>query len=275
MKKFLKIIGIILGLIVIVYLSVVIGKNVVASKFKPNVTNTAADKTITTPAVNEVDNSITDKEDNIAKKVDDSKDFVYEKEVKEINETYDKENNYTFADEIRLPYINIDSDEVERINSKLQEKFNSAKNSMQKEEYGFNFNRMDYEEHIVADKYIGLSITEMLVHVPGGDFVEDFTLYNFDLQDGGKKLTKREVIEKFNLTPNELEDKVKDALKKNYDEYDTANEELGSFDEYMSNSKYHFENLQVLITGEKTLDIYLEYPVGPEGVRMGILSVDV
>lgn len=274
MKKFFKIIGIILGLIIIVYLSVIIGKNVIANKIKPNKVNTAADKTITTPVVNEVDDSTTE-EDNVAKKVDDSKDFVYEKEVKEINETYDKENNYTFEDKIRLPYININSEDAERANNKLQQNFNSAKNSIQKDEYGFNFTRMDYEEHIVYDKYIGLSVCEMPVHVPGGDFLEYYTLYNFDIQDGGKKLTKREVIEKFNLTPNELEEKVKEALKKNYYEYDYPDEDFGTFDEYMSNSKYHFENLQVLITGEKTLDVYFEFPIGPEGIRTGVLSIDV
>lgn len=272
MKKFLKIIGVILGLIIVIYLSVVIGKNVVASKIKSNTANTSTNVAI--PKTNEIDNSVIDEEDKSAKKVDDAKDYVYEKEVKEINETYDKENNYTFEDKIRLPYININSEDAERTNSKLQEKYNSAKNSMRKEEYGFNFTRMDYEEHIVSDKYIGLSVCEMPVHVPGGDFLEEYTLYNFDLQDGGKKLTKREVIEKFNLTPNELEEKVKEALKKNYDEYDYAVEEFGTFDVYMSNSKYYFENLQVLITGEKTLDVYVEFPVGPEGVRMGVLSID-
>ena len=115
----------------------------------------------------------------------------------------------------------------------------------------------------------------MPVHVPGGDFLEEYTLYNFDIQDGGKKLTKREVIEKFNLTPDKLEEKVKEALKKNYYEYDYADEDFGTFDEYMSNSKYHFENLQVLITGEKTLDVYFEFPIGPEGIRTGALSIDV
>lgn len=275
MKKLLKIVGIFIALVIVGCLSVVIGKNVVASKIKPNTANVSTNTNVAIPKTNEIDNSVTDEENKSAKKVDDTKDFVYEKEVKEINETYDKENNYTFEDKIRLPYININSEDAERTNSKLQEKYNSAKNSMKKEEYGFNFTRMDYEEHIVPDKYIGLSVCEMPVHVPGGDFLEDYTLYNFDIQDGGKKLTKREVIEKFNLTPNELEEKVKEALKKNYYEYDYADEDFGTFDEYMSNSKYHFENLQVLITSEKTLDVYFEFPIGPEGIRTGVLSIDV
>lgn len=275
MKKFLKVLGIIIGIMVLLCLSVVIGKNVVATKIKPNKTNTSTNINVKANKVNEIDDSTIDEEDNIAKKIDDSKDLVYEKSVKEINETYDEEYGYTFEDKIRLPFINIDSEDVERANSKLQEKYNTAVNSLVKEEYGFSFTRMDYEEYIVDDKFVSLSVCEMPVHVPGGDFLEYYTLYNFDLQDGGKKLSKREIIEKFNITPNELEEKVKEALTKNYNEYESADEEFGTFEEYMSNSKYHFENLQLLIIGEKSLDVYFEFPVGPEGVRTGSISIDV
>lgn len=273
MKKILKVSGIIIGIIVVLCLSIFIGKNVVATKIKPNKTNTSTNDKEN--KVNGVDDTTIDEENNIAKKIDDSKDFVYEKSVKEINETYDKEYGYTFEDKIRLPFINIDSEDVEKVNSKLQEKYNTAANSLVKEEYGFSFTRIDYEEHIVDDKFVSLSVCEIPVHVPGGDFLEYYTLYNFDLQDGGKKLSKREIIEKFNITPNELEEKVKESLTKNYNEYEGADIEFGSFEEYMSNSKYHFENLQLLITGEKSLDVYFEFPIGPEGVRTGRLSIDV
>lgn len=274
MKKFLKVIGVIIGAIVLLCLSVIIGKNVIADRFKPN-TSTNSNSNIVSNVVKQPEDLNITKEDKDVIKLDESKELIYEKSVKEINETYDKENGYTFEDKIRLPFINIDSEDAEKTNSKLQEKYNTAVNSLVKEEYGFSFTRMDYEEHIIKDKFVSLIVCEMPVHVPGGDFLEYYTLYNFDLQDGGKKLTKREIIEKFNLTPNELEEKVKEALKKNYDEYDYADEDFGTFDEYISNSKYHFENLQLLITGEKNLDVYFEFPIGPEGIRMGSLSIEI
>lgn len=275
MKKFLKVLGVIVGLLVLLCLSVVIGKNVVASKIKPETANTAKTANVVENKVNNETSTNTVEESTVAEKIDPSKAVIYEKSVKEINETYDPEYNYTFEDKIRLPFINIDSEYAERANNKLQEKYNIAANSLTRQDYGFYFTRMDYEEHIVGDKYASLSICEMPVNVPGGDFVEEFTLYNFDLQDGGKKLTKREIIEKFGITPNELEEKVKETLQKFYIEYEYSDEVYDSLEQFMSNSKYHFENLQVLITGENSLDVYLEYPIGPEGVRMGYVSIEV
>lgn len=275
MKKFFKVIGLIIGMIVLLVVSVIVGKNVVASKFNSNSTNTNSSTNIITNTPKEAENLNTAKDNNIATKLESTKEFIYEKSVKEINETYDKENGYTFEDKIRLPFINIDSEDVERTNSKLQEKYNTAVNSFKREEYGFSFTRMDYEEHIIDDKYVSLSVCEMPVHVPGGDFLEYYTLYNFDLQAGGKKLSKREIIDKFDITPNQLEEKVKEALTKDYNEYEYAEEDFGTLEQFMSNSKYHFENLQLLITGEKTLDVYLEFPVGPEGVRTGVLSIEL
>lgn len=275
MKKILKFLGIIIGIVILLILSIVIGKNVVARKINPNAANTNISTNVASNTAKETENLNTTEDNNIATKIDDSKEMVYEKSVKEINEVYDKENNYSFEDKIRLPYINIDSEDVEKANSKLQEKYNTAVNSFQREEYGFSFTRMDYEEHIVDDKYVSLSVCEMPVHVPGGDFLEYYTLYNFDLQDGGKKLLKRDIIEKMGITTTELEEKVKQALQKNYNEYEDAQEDLGTLEEYMSNSKYHFENLQLLITGEKSLDVYFEFPVGPEGVKTGYMSIDI
>ncbi len=275
MKKVSKVLGIIIGIIILLCLSVIIGKNVVASKFKPNSTNTTNNTNVASNEVNNEENLNTAEESKVVEKIDPSKAFIYEKSIKEISETYDKENNYTFEDKIRLPFINIDSEDAERANAKLQEKYNTAVNSFKREEYGFSFTRMDYEEYIVDEKYVSLSVCEMPVHVPGGDFLENPTFYNFDLQDGGKKLSKREIIEKFNITPNELEEKVKEALTKNYNDYDFPEEEFGSLEQFISNSKYHFENLQVLIIDEKTLDVYLEFPVGPEGIRIGRLSINI
>lgn len=275
MKKILKFLGIIIGLIIVLVLSVVIGKNIVAKKINPNVTNANISTNTVSNTTKETENLNTVNDNNIATKLDDSKEIIYEKSVKEINEVYDKENNYSFEDKIRLPFVNIDSEDAENTNAKLQEKYNTAVNSFEREEYGFSFTKMDYEEHIVEDKYVSLSILEKPIHVPGGDFLEYYTFYNFDLQDSGKKLLKRDIIEKFNITSTELEEKVKEALQKHYNEYEYAEEDFGTLEEFMSNSKYHFENLQLLITGEKSLDVYFEFPIGPEGVRTGCMSIDI
>lgn len=262
MKKFLKIVFLIIIAIIILCLSFVISKNAFSSN--------SNEKTNTGITQNSVHKNST--KNNIAKKIDDSKDYIYEKDSKLIKENLGSEE---YEDSIRLPFINIDSSDAKKTNEELQNRFNVFSNSLEKDDYGFSYTRMDYEEHIIDNKYVSLSILRMPIFVPGGDFLEFYTIYNFDLENSGKLLSRNDIIKKFNITESELEAKIKEELISMYNEYDFAEMDFGTLDEYLSNSKYEFSSIELLITGKNTLDVYCEYPVGPEGVRMGVISLKI
>lgn len=262
MKQFFKIVLLIILAIIILCLSFVISKNAFSNNYKEKVNTGITENSIDKNRI----------KNNIAKKIDDSKDYIYEKDSKLIKEKVDSED---YEDNIRLPFINIDSSDAKKTNEELQNRFNVFSNSLEKDDYGFNYTKMDYEEHIINNKYVSLSVLRMPIFVPGGDFLEYYTIYNFDLENSGKLLSRNDIIKKFNITESELESKIKDELISMYNEYDFPEMDLGTLDEYLSNSKYEFSSIELLITGENTLDVYCEYPIGPEGVRMGVVSIKI
>lgn len=224
--------------------------------------------------LDENDNVITVKNDpKTIDKIDNLKPYIYEKEKTEINEEY-YENN-TFEDTIRLPFINIKSEDATKVNEELKEKYDEASKSLEKEnDFGFSYTSMDYECKVISGKYAAISVLQMPVYVPGGDFLENYYIYNFDLENG-KLLTTKDILSKFNMDENAFEEKLKEELIKRYNDYEWAEEDFGTLEEYLKNSKYDSEDIEILINNQNSLKVYCEFPVGPEGIRIGILEIEI
>lgn len=224
--------------------------------------------------LDENDNVIEEKIDSVkVAKVDNTKSYIFRKEQKEIKEVYYDDN--VFEDKINLPFVNINSEDATKVNTELKNRYDEATNSLVKDnDSGFSFTSMDYESKIISGKYASLMVLQMPVYVPGGDFEEYYSIYNFDLENG-KLLSKKEIIDRFNLTEEMLEQKLKDDLIERYVEYGDSEYEFGTLEQYLQNSKYNFENIEIYIAGENRFDVYLEFPVGPEGIRTGKIEIEM
>jgi len=139
------------------------------------------------------------KEENKAsKKVDESKPWVYdadylkEKEEK-IKNNEDKTLTFKSSEEIKMPYININSDDAKIVNEELrvmaEKAYNEfgkplkitdvATNKVTTNEWSFTITSYDYETYINGD-ILSIVIEKGTIAVPG-DGSKSYITYNFDL----------------------------------------------------------------------------------------------
>ena len=199
-------------------------------------------------------------------KIDDEKPYVYEKDRTEINETIDYGGGETFdfTDTITLPFINIGSEDVKKINESLQQQYGKASTSLKREdEYGFDYTTMSYKSSLLEGKILSLETETSDITVPGGDFLVDYKIYNIDLNTG-KQLLNSEILEMYNLTGEKMDEIIHTNLQYTYYE---IQDEVGSFEEFMATCTPN--NYQIFVLNEKTLEVYVPcegYPGGDSNV---------
>lgn len=146
------------------------------------------------------------------KKEDESKDYIYEREsyAVQIQFPYQYPN---YEDEIKIPYINIDSEDVKNINKEIYKMYEESVKTLEK--YGNEYTALEYEfsEH---ENMISICIIKTPLVVPGGGFVNERIVYNVSLENG-EKLSVLDVLEKFDLEGQDLRYKIEETLKQKYE----------------------------------------------------------
>lgn len=251
-KKSIKIsVGMLVCLIIIALLVMIIIGFGVYVYFLKN------DKVEMSQPISNVENVPNEETEEVKKsiKVDDTKDYVYEKDRTEVNETIDYGGGITdnFTDTITLPFINIDSEDAKKINESLQQEYDKASTSLQKVEYGFDYTEMRYEYTIFEEKVLSLKILEMPIVVPGGCFPEYYDIYHIDLETG-KQLSKEEMLRILNVNEETIQDKAVLNLAKYLpiDEYgfETVEDIYNSCD---------LDNYQLFVKDKDNIEVYLPH----------------
>ncbi len=181
-------------------------------------------------------------------KIDKDENFIY------TSETYSKSKSY-------IPYINIDNDFCKTLNSEIEKLALDYKDSTsQNNSFTYRYN--------VNNNYVSLVI--ILKSLDDNDQLQfEFITYVFDLDDGGKALSDSEILQKFNITEDEVSEKISTELVKIYD--DEINENiipsecnfkdcylsLRKIDDYLDDVNYYIENGSLVVY--KTFEVYSKY----------------
>lgn len=215
-----------------------------------------------------VQNVVTDEK---VAKIEENKDYIYEKDKYEISESYSPEmpdDKYTTT--IQLPFINLDSEDAKRLNGKFQDEFEKAKKSVKKGEdgYGLELKELNYTASIIEDKLISLAVESGELYVPGHASLPA-TIYNIDLETG-KLISNDIVVEKLGLTMEDLEKQIEKAMREFYDEAKAeaeddpmiSNEVLeyyASVEDLIKAAKTNYANTKLYVIDDKTIAMELNY----------------
>lgn len=209
-------------------------------------------------------------EDNKVAKIEENKDYIYEKDSYEVSETYSPEMpNDKYTTTIQLPFINLDSADAKRLNSKFKDEFEKAKKSVKKGEdgYGLELLEFKYNSSIIEDKLISLAIDSGELYVPG-DATLPTTIYNIDLETG-ELIGNDVVLEKLGLTMEDLEKLIEKAIKKLYEDEIKSEEEdfvestileyYNSEEELIKAAKANYANTKLYVIDSNTIAMELNY----------------
>ena len=211
-----------------------------------------------------VQNVVTDEK---VAKIEENKDYIYEKDKYEISESYSPEMpNDKYTTTIQLPFINLDSEDAKRLNGKFQDEFEKAKKSIKKGEdgYGLELSELKYQSSVVEDKLISLAVDSGELYVPGHADLPT-TIYNIDLETG-ELISNDVVLEKLGLTVEDLEKQI----EKFYDEAKAEVEEdpmisndvleyYVSVEELIKAAKTNYANTKLYVIDSKTIAMELNY----------------
>lgn len=163
----------------------------------------------------------------LAKKARDETNMVREQEEKKVNKVnkidetkdlvYTSYNKMISNSSYSIPFINIKSDEVDKINQEIEEKYKTESSGAIK-----------YTSYL-NDNILSLVITEL---TPSD--TEYFNIYNVDVYKG-KKVNNATLIAKKNITESNFLAKLKSAHKKGFENmWGTKEECLNRFSEVLT-----------------------------------------
>lgn len=206
----------------------------------------------TSQSIVDVENTEVEEQVKKSIKIDETKDYVYEKDRTEINEPL---QNYT--DTIYLPFVNIDSEDAQKINETLQQKYQEASTSLIRhdEYYAFEYTKMKYEYHLLlAETVLSLKVEIGDVYVSSEGFLGNCYVYNIDLETG-KLLTKEQMLAKLNRVDMDakIENEVTKQLLEEYGGY-YGFETLEDVYEICD-----LENYEIFVKDENTFEICFPY----------------
>lgn len=182
--------------------------------------------------VTNIINQVTEnKEENkTSKKIDENKPWVYDADYIKDKEDKTKTSNLTTSsfkasEEIKLPYININSDDAKKINDEIKGLFDKAYNEfgdlIEMTDYAtgkktYNENSFSYTGYDYAvyenNNIVSIVITKTYIVVPG-DITTSYITYNFDL-DTLKLLKVDDVLKSYSFdSKSDLNQKLQIAIK--------------------------------------------------------------
>lgn len=165
--------------------------------------------------------------------------------------------------ESHVPYINIDTDFAERLNSELKKLLSTYKNSTTSN------NSISYRYNLSDDK---LSLVLIFKSLDSKDQLQfNFKTYVFDLSDGARVLSDKEILDLFGVSQDDIvtildqkmKKKYKDEVEKkilsssecNYDCY----LDLREISDFSEGINYYIENSKLVVYRSfQTYSIYQE-----------------
>ena len=221
--------------------------------------------------IKQVEEKIVQNDDNkTSKKVDESKPWVYDaeymKDKEEKEKTSSENKTYKASEEIKLPYININSEDAKKVNEEIKTMFDKAYEDFGKLEEGldlatgkkiirddwFSYKKYKYNAY-ENNNILSIVIEKYDVHVPG-DGGREYIIYNFNL-DTLKLATIEEVGKAcgFN-SESEVKEKVSIVIE-------NEGEEAGILDRAWDGKRIFIDKngkLSFVIQGPAYGDITLE-----------------
>lgn len=193
-------------------------------------------------------------ETTVCEKIDEIQDYVYEKNKSEIKETV--KSGYTYTDVIRLPFINLNSKDVQEINGKLEEQYQKASTSFKRYNDGslveFGYTAMDYKYSVLKEKLISLQTKSSEILVVGDSFDPSYTIYNLDINTG-KKLSNSEILKILNISTDKFTTKMNEGIE-NFISSDGEWYEVNSVNDFAS--KFNVDTYQIFVVSENQLELY-------------------
>lgn len=172
-------------------------------------------------------------------KVDKDREYIYR---------YD----YYSASKTNIPYINIDTDFVNNLNTQIQKIGLSYKNSQtSNNSMSYRFNQY---QNILSLVLIFKSLNS------NNELQFEFKTYVFDLNDGGRVLTDKEMLNLFNLNMDEVNDILNTKMKKKYNDevkkkiipsnicaYSDCYLRLRGINNFLDGANYYIENGKLIV----------------------------
>ena len=159
-------------------------------------------------------------------KIDDNKEIVYTKE-NYVPENLPEDLN---SDEVRteLPFINLDSNEIKKINSNIEEEYNKLKDENIVTKDMTNINSVKYK-YYVNNNILSLVIEYKSYNYTAGYVNYEYKTYNINT-DSSSEITNDELMKIKNTNNEEVYNKLLNSLEKEY-------ENLG-YDDYKNTDFY-------------------------------------
>ena len=200
---------------------------------------------------------------NLGNRIDASKEYVYALQEYDTN---------------KLPFINIDSEDIKKINDEWEKYFKENKNSMNLFEKGKDKETVLYYTYAIEHDKELLSVQIYYGTVyDATDSDPESKYYNIDIKTG-KILTNKELFDKLSLSKEEIQQDIKNAIRQ---EYNRSVKVLGqnkykNFDSYMSAVKYYYDDIydtKIYLLGSNKLCI--EGITTPESLDYSALIIDL
>lgn len=180
--------------------------------------------------------------------------------------TVEGKGDYQANLKFEIPQINIDSEDAEKINKEILQKYDDIVNKMnKKQEIDFMCEGLKYEHY---ENYGILSLVMINPTEAGGYFICE--TYNIDkdyyFTSTQKEINNNELLEKINMTETDLKDKILKSIDNlaMYNDYPQSDLEYKNFvKEQKENSKEKYKNVStkkmtLYINNENHLCAYLE-----------------
>lgn len=194
-------------------------------------------------------------------KINEDKYYIYQQDSYDL--VYQAKS---FSKKIRIPFINVNSEEAKKLNDELKKSFEEAKESVKSEgRSSFSYKNMNYEANVFNDELVSVIINEANQIVPG-ETINEYKVYNFDIETG-KLLSNKETLEKINII--DLDNIIIANLTKEYNEgkqnmQDNPNliidivQSYETLEELLSDIKYDIDTDMLYVVSDNTIRINIE-----------------
>ena len=210
-----------------------------SNNYNSNVENNNANSNLNSNSGTNSNSSNVSENKNQVEKIDNKQDFVYDASysynVPAENYMTDGGRNCNVKD-IKVPYININSDDAKEVNEKIKNVFNSAISVFSE---GCD-NKISYVDKCSYNSYVNGNVLSVILTygVGGTDVVyPDYYAYNFDLEDGDL-LSYDDVYETVGYNENSVDIKVKKEISSYLNSQFSS---VPNLDEYTKKSENYYD----------------------------------
>ena len=209
------------------------------------------------------DNELSDKkqdENTNVTKLDDTRDWIYDAEYEKnvtANSYTTVYNNTYYADDIKVPYINVNSEYAKKANEEIKATFDEAIRTYNNEvnDYAFTLDECDYYKYI--GKNLASTITVYSYHLTDVP-KPNYKTYNISLKTG-KEMTYEEVYKELGYNKDNIEQFAEKAIISKLKEY------INKLDFVTDNEYKNYKNESINNYKKSLKDKTLQYFVNEDG----------